>query len=316
MMKKVLIFGGGTGLSCVLSGLKLFPVEVTSVIAVSDDGSSTGVLKEELDIPAVGDLGKVLLSMANVDEDFVKLLSYRFKKDGTLYNHPVRNILLAALIDLKGDLTEASKYMCKLLNIKGEVLPLTAEKVDLIGHGETDTYVGECEVSQNIKNIQNLTYDHPIEVSQTVLDKMREADLIILSPGSLYTSIIPHLIAPEVKDTLKEISAPIMYISNLVCQPGETDEYTVSDHVKELNRYLGDRKVDIVVANNGKVDEKVTDVYRTKEQKSIVTLDEEEMKRLGVTVIADDVVHIDDKGSIRHNELKTAYLVFSYLMNS
>jgi uncharacterized cofD-like protein len=140
--------------------------------------------------------------------------------------------------------------------------------------------------------------------------------LIILSPGSLYTSIIPHLIAPEVKDTLKEISAPIMYISNLVCQSGETDEYTVSDHVKELNRYLGDRKVDIVVANNGKVDEKVTDVYRTKEQKSIVTLDEEEMKKLGVTVIADDVVHIDDKGSIRHNELKTAYLVFSYLMNS
>ncbi|MBQ6684628.1 MAG: YvcK family protein, partial [Firmicutes bacterium] len=115
MMKKVLIFGGGTGLSCILSGLKLFPVEVTSVIAVSDDGSSTGVLKEELDIPAVGDLGKVLLSMANVDEDFLKLLRYRFKKDGTLYNHPVRNILLAALIDLKGDLTEASKYMCKLL---------------------------------------------------------------------------------------------------------------------------------------------------------------------------------------------------------
>ena len=96
-MKKVLIFGGGTGLSRVLSGLKLFPVEVTSVIAVSDDGSSTGVLKEELDIPAVGDLGKVLLSMANVDEDFVRLLRYRFSKDGSLHNHPVRNIMLAAL---------------------------------------------------------------------------------------------------------------------------------------------------------------------------------------------------------------------------
>lgn len=193
-MKKILIFGGGTGLSCVLSGLKLFPVEVTSVIAVSDDGSSTGVLKEELDIPAVGDLGKVLLSMANVDEDFLSLLRYRFKKDGTLYNHPVRNILLAALIDLKGDLTEASKYMCKLLNIKGEVLPLTGEKVELVGHGEKDTYLGECEVSQNICNIRDLTYDHPFKVSQEVIDKMNEADLIILSPGSLYTSIIPHLI--------------------------------------------------------------------------------------------------------------------------
>ncbi len=314
MTKKVLIFGGGTGLSCVLSGLKLFPVEVTSVIAVSDDGSSTGVLKEELDIPAVGDLGKVLLSMANVDEDFVKLLRYRFKKDGTLYNHPVRNILLAALIDLKGDLTEASKYMCKLLKIKGEVLPLTEEKVDLIGHGETDTYVGECEVSLNIRNIRDLTYDHPIKVSPAVIDKMHEADLIILSPGSLYTSIIPHLIAPDVKKALHEISAPIMYISNLVCQPGETDEYTVSDHVKALNQYLGDRHVDIVVANNGQIAEEITDVYRIKEQKSVVKFDEEELLRLGVKIIADDVVHIDH-GSIRHDELKTAYLVFSYLMN-
>ena len=108
-MKKIVIFGGGTGLSNVLSGLKLFPVDVTAVIAVSDDGSSTGVLKEELDIPAVGDVGKVLLSMANVDEDFVNLLGYRFSQDGSLHNHPVRNILLAALIDLKGDLTEATR---------------------------------------------------------------------------------------------------------------------------------------------------------------------------------------------------------------
>lgn len=310
-----MIFGGGTGLSCVLSGLKLFPVEVTSVIAVSDNGSSTGVLKEELDIPAVGDLGKVLLSMANVDEDFLQMLSYRFKKDGTLYNHPVRNILLAALIDLKGNLTEASKYMCKMLNIKGEVLPITEEKVELIGHGKEGTYVGECEVSRSIKDIYDLTYDHPIQVSQAVIDKMKEADLIILSPGSLYTSIIPHLIAPELKEALKNVSAPIMYISNLVCQPGETDDYTVSDHVKALNRYLGDRQVDIVVANNGRVDEEILDVYRTKEQKAVVTFDEEELRRLGVEVIADDLVHIDN-GSIRHDELKTAYRVFSYLMNS
>jgi len=312
-MKKILIFGGGTGLSCVLSGLKLFPVEVTSVIAVSDDGSSTGVLKEELDIPAVGDLGKVLLSMANVDEDFLSLLRYRFKKDGTLYNHPVRNILLAALIDLKGDLTEASKYMCKLLNIKGEVLPLTGEKVELVGHGEKDTYLGECEVSQNICNIRDLTYDHPFKVSQEVIDKMNEADLIILSPGSLYTSIIPHLIAPDVREAMSKVTAPIMYISNLVCQPGETDEYTVSDHVKALNRYMEGRTVDIVVANNGEIDEEIADIYRTKEQKAVVTLDEEELERLGVDVIADDVVRIDN-GSIRHDELKTAYLVFSYLM--
>jgi uncharacterized cofD-like protein len=132
-MNHVVVFGGGTGLSCLLSGLKLFPVDVTTVITVSDNGSSTGVLKKELDIPAVGDIGKVLISMANVDEDFIRLLRYRFSKDGSLKNHPVRNIMLAALIDLKGNLTEATRYMCRLLNIKGTVLPLTEDVVELVG---------------------------------------------------------------------------------------------------------------------------------------------------------------------------------------
>ena len=312
-MKKVVIFGGGTGISCVLEGLKLFPVDVTAVIAVSDDGSSTGVLKEELDIPAVGDLGKVLLSMANVDDDFVRLLRYRFSKDGTLHNHPVRNILLAALIDLKGDLTGASKYMSKLLQVKGTVLPLTEEKVELVGHGSDQEFFGEMEVSANVRDIDYLTYDHPIEVNPEIAQKVAEADLIILSPGSLYTSILPHLITKDVRSALEATAAPIMYISNLVSQPGETDGYSVSDHIEVLNRYLGERHVDIVLANNGQVDLAVSDVYRTREQKTVVDLDREAVEAKGVEIIADDIIRIEN-GSIRHDELKTAYQVFSYLM--
>lgn len=313
-MKKVVIFGGGTGLSCMLSGLKLFPMDVTAVIAVSDDGSSTGVLKEELDIPAVGDLGKVLLSMANVDEDFVRLLRYRFRQEGSLHNHPVRNILLAALIDLKGDLTEASKYMSGLLRIKGSVLPLTEEKVELVGHGESEIFYGECAVSENIRDIDYVTYDRPFEVRPEVIQKIAEADLIILSPGSLYTSVIPHLIAPAVQEALRGTDTPIMYISNLVTQPGETDGYSVSDHIRVLNRYLNGRKVDKVIANNGSVGMEITDVYRTKENKTLVELDADEIKKTGAELIQDDIIHIDEAGSIRHNELKTAYLVFSTLM--
>ncbi len=312
-MKKIVIFGGGTGISSILSGLKLFPVDVTAVIAVSDDGSSTGILKEELDIPAVGDLGKVLITMANVDEDFLKLLSYRFEKDGTLHNHPVRNILLAALIDLKGDLTEATKYMSNLLRVKGTVLPLTEEKIELIGHGKGMDYIGEVAVSQNIKDIEYLTYDHPIRVNQEVIDKILEADMIILSPGSLYTSIIPHLITPAVLDALGKTSAPIMYISNLVTQPGETDGYSVSDHVRVLNRYLGGRKVDLVIANNGTVDREISERYRTKENKFRVELDRDKVKKMKARLITDDLVRIEH-GTIVHDELKTAYLVFSALM--
>ncbi len=311
--KKIVIFGGGTGISSILSGLKLFPIDVTAVIAVSDDGSSTGVLKEELDIPAVGDLGKVLLSMANVDDGFIDLLSYRFHKSGSLQNHPVRNILLAALIDLKGNLTGAAKYMGNLLRVRGTVLPLTEEKVELVGHGKDGDYLGEVAVGQNIKDIDYITYDHPIKVNSEVVEKVLDADLIILSSGSLYTSIIPHLLSSTVKEALYASSAPIMYIANLVTQPGETDGYSVSDHIKVLNRYLGNRKVDIVLANNGAVSSEISDRYKTKENKYMVDLDVDEVKAQGAEIIADDVIRIE-KGTMVHDEIKTAYLIFSSLM--
>ena len=312
-MKKVVVFGGGTGISNLLSGLKLFPLDVTTIVAVSDNGSSTGVLKEELDIPAVGDIGKVLLSMANVDQDFVKLLRYRFSKEGTLHNHPVRNIMLAALIDTKGSLTEATKYMAKILEVKGTVLPLTEDKVELVGVGEDglDEFYGEECVSENIRNITRLHYDKEVNVSSEIISKIMDADLIIFSPGSLYTSILPHLLASDVVEALAKCKAPLMYVSNLVSQPGETDSYSVQDHLDVLNSYLEGRTIDIVVANNGEVDERIKRRYLDTEGKEVVGLE----GLHDVTVIADDIFAIEDE-RIRHDALKTAYLVFSYIMKS
>ena len=315
-MKKLVVFGGGTGISCLLSGLKLFPIDVTAVITVSDNGSSTGVLKKELDIPAVGDVGKVLLSMANVDDDFLNLLSYRFSKEGSLYNHPVRNVLLAALIDLKGNLTEATKYMAELLNIHGTVLPLTEERVELVGKSRGKEYFGEEEVSANVRHIRKLTYDHSIHVVDEIEEKIAEADLILFSPGSLYTSILPHLLAPEICKALAECRAPLMYVCNLVTQPGETDGYSVGDHVKTLNKYLKDRKIDLVLANNSVIDPTVQEKYLTTENKRIVPIDQERCDKLGLRVIADDIFYIDEEGKIRHNAMKTAFRIFSYLMEN
>ena len=313
-MKKVVVFGGGTGLSYLLSGLKLFPMDVTAVITVSDDGSSTGQLKKELDIPAVGDVGKVLISMANVDKDFIKLLRYRFSKESFLENHPVRNILLAALIDIKGSLLEATKYMTDLLQINGTVLPLTEERVDLIGIGDKkEKYYGEESVSQNIKNIKKLKYDKKFKVTKEVIKKIEEADLIIFSPGSLYTSIIPHLITKDVSEAFDKAKAPLMYVSNLVTQPGETDNYSLSDHIKVLNSYLKNRKIDIVIANNAKVDSLIVKKYNTLEHKKMVKFDKSRTEKLGARVIADKIFYIDN-GVIRHDSLKTSYLIFSYLM--
>ena len=314
-MNHVVVFGGGTGLSCLLSGLKLFPVDVTTVITVSDNGSSTGVLKKELDIPAVGDIGKVLISMANVDEDFIRLLRYRFSRDGSLKNHPVRNVMLAALIDLKGNLTEAARYMCHLLNIKGTVLPLTEEVVELVGESRDHLhdFYGEEEVSRNIRNIARLRYDHEVHASGEIVEKIREADLIIFSSGSLYTSILPHLIVDDVVRAINQSAAPILYVCNLVTQPGETDHYNVSDHLRVLNRYLGERKVDIVIANNSRIDESVRKRYLVTENKTVVSLDRGLVEQTGAEIIEDDVFCIDD-GKIRHDALKTAFLIFSYLM--
>ncbi len=314
-MKKIVVFGGGTGISCLLSGLKLFPVDVTAVITVSDNGSSTGVLKKELDIPAVGDLGKVLLSMADVDDDFVTLLRYRFSKEGSLYNHPVRNILLAALIDIKGNLTEATRYMAHLLNIRGTVLPLTEEKVELVGTSRGKEFFGEEEVSANVRHIRKLSYDHSIHVVDEIEDKIADADLIIFSPGSLYTSILPHLLAPEICSALAETKAPLMYVSNLVTQPGETDGYTVGDHLRTLNKHLTNRKIDLVVANNSAIDPVITEKYITTENKRIVPLDAERIEKMGARIIQDNIFCIEDE-RIRHNAMKTAFLIFSYLMEN
>ena len=312
-MKKIIVFGGGTGLSVLLSGLKQFPIDVTTVITVSDNGSSTGVLKEELDIPAVGDVGKVLISMANVDEDFVQLLRYRFSKDGSLHNHPVRNIMLAALIDLKGSLSEATAYMCKLLNVKGTVLPLTEEKVELVGKNGKREYYGQVAVSHNVRNIRKLDYDHSIHISEKVIEKIGEADLIVFSPGSLYTSILPHLLAPDVLRALNKAKAPILYVCNIVTQPGETDGYAVGDHLRVLNRYLKNRKVDIVLANNKLPRSEIAEHYLESEGKSPVPLDRENIRELGAELLEDSLLTIEN-GAIRHNSMKTAFRIFAYLM--
>lgn len=252
--------------------------------------------------------------MANVDDEFRELLSYRFIKESDLENHPIKNILLAALIDIKGNLTDATKYMCRFLNIKGTILPLTEEKVDLVGVGyKGDKYLGEEDVSLNIHKIKKLRYDHDIKIRDEVINKIYEADLIIMSSGSLYTSVLPHLIVDEIKDAIYESKAPIMYVSNLVTQPGETDGYAVSDHLKVLNEYLEKRSVDIVIANNAPIDEAIVKKYKSLEQKELVKLDNEKIEEIGTRIIADKVFVIDS-GTIRHNALKTAYLIFSYLM--
>lgn len=313
-MKNVVVFGGGTGLSNLLLGLKQFPVNVTSIISVADDGSSTGVLKRELDIPAIGDIGKVMLTMANANQELIDLLSYRFKNP-SLENHPIRNIMLAALIDQKGNLTDSIDFMCKLLKINGRILPITEDKIELVGiMNDGSAILGEENITKSDKVISDLKYDKKFNVNKEVIKAIKNADLIIFSPGSLFTSILPHIVITEVNEAINNSKAKKLYVANLFTQPGETDDYKVSDHIKVLMKYID--KIDCVIANEKRIPSNIARKYSREEEKDQVKVDKREIEKLDCKLISDKIYHISKSdGTIKHDPLKTAYLIFSYLMD-
>ncbi len=314
-MKNVVIFGGGSGLSQLLKGLKLFPINVTAVVSVADNGRSTGALRKEFDIPAVGDISKVLLAMANTDSDNTELLNYRFAKNSKLSEHSIKNLLLTALLDIKGDFAHAIPIMCKLFNIQGTVLPLTEEPVDLIAKTEFGEYIiGESEITHAKCNIDEIFYDKKFEINPEIFKAINKADLIIFSCGSVYTSIMPHIVLKEITDAINESNAKTLYVCNLVTQPGETDNYKVSDHIKVFQKYLGPEGLDAIIANSAKMSNYLVKKYATMEQKDPVILDKKEVLKTNVKLIEDKIYKIEDN-VLRHDSLKTAYLIFSYLMD-
>ena len=313
-MKKVVILGGGTGLSQILKGLKLFPVDVTAIVTVADNGRSTGKLRSELNIPAVGDISKVLLSMANVNDDMRTLMNYRFKGDTTLESHSIKNLILAALLDIKGDFRKSIPVLIDMLDIKGNVLPITEENVELVGiTKDGKEIVGEEEITYAAESIKTIKYNRPIEITSDVKKAIKDADLIIFSSGSLLTSLSPNLVIDGMVDEIKNSKAKKLYISNLVTQPGETDGFKVSDHIKYLEQYLGSDVINAVIANDAKISSYIAKKYASLEQKDPVKLDEKELTKMNVKVIKDKLWKVEDN-VLRHDSLKTAYLIFSYIM--
>lgn len=297
-----------------LKGLKLFPIDITAVVSVSDNGGSTLRLRKDFKIPAVGDISKVMMAMSNTDQDIVNLMNYRFKNSKSLGNHSVKNLLLTALLEQKGDFASAIPVLSKLLDIEGKILPITEDNAELIGITEDGKKViGETSITKCHKKINRIMYNHEVQANPEVLKAIKDADLIIFSSGSLLTSIIPNIIIEDVIKAIKESKAPKLYICNLVTQPGETDDYHVSEHIKVLEEYIGKGTINIVIANNVEIPEDLVIKYATEEQKDPVKLDEPELKKMKVRVIKDKMYTIED-GYLRHDTLKTAYLVFSILM--
>lgn len=311
-MKKVTIFGGGTGMSTLLKGLKEFPLDITSVVSVCDDGKSTGKLRKEFNIPAMGDIRRVMISLSETEPLMEKLLNYRFSSNSELNEHTVGNLLLTAGTQITGNLSDGIKSISKVLNLKGKVIPFSEDNIVLSAIMEDGSIVnGEHFITESPLKIKKVYYETEPEICDEVFDSIDESDLIILSMGSLYTSIIPNLLSKKIIEKLDKTSAKIMYVCNMVTQPGETDDFKVSDHLKILNSYLGSHKIDIVVANTGSIDKEVAEKYSTLEQKDPVLFDGE---NIDCDTILNNYVKIND-GVIRHNVEKLSLDIYSYLVN-
>ena len=312
-MKKIVIFGGGSGLSQLLKGIMQFPWDVTAVVSMSDNGSSTGRLREEFDIPAVGDITKVLMAMSTESKGVKDLFNYRFNGDSSIGNHTIRNLIMTALLDQHGDFAHSLPILCDLLDVKGKILPLTEDNVDLVGvTKEGYEIIGEEQITESKRKIVDLKYSKKVKATPKVIEAIKNADLIIFSSGSLLTSILPNLIVPEIVEAIEKSKAKTMYVCNMLTQPGETDNFKVSDHLKVLEKYLGKGTINAVIANTSKITKKQS-ILAKSEGKDAVQLDEAKVNKMGVEVIKDDLFVIDE-GYVRHNALKTAYLIFSYLI--
>ena len=311
MNKKVVVLGGGTGMSTLLKGLKQFPFDITAIVSVCDDGKSTGKIREEFNIPAVGDIRRVLIALSETEDIVERLVNYRFSSKGDFNGHTVGNLILAALTDIGGNLSSGIKLISDILNMKGEVLPLTDECVTLMGEMEDGEVIeGEHHITLSPKKIKKVFYKEKAKANKEVLEKIKESDAIILSMGSLYTSIIPNLLCKDVVKAIDNSNAKIIYVCNVVTQPGETDNFKASDHVKLLNKYLGKRKVDILITNSEEIDPEIVKIYETQEQKDLVVVDSNNIK---IEHINKPLIKVENN-IIRHDNVKLALEIMNILI--
>lgn len=314
MAKKIVILGGGTGTSTLVRGLKEFPVDLSVVVSVCDDGKSTGKLRKEFDIPAVGDLRRVIASLSETEPLFEKLLEYRFDTDSDLNGHAVGNLLLVALCNITGNLSSGIKSLSKVLNLKGKVLPLTEDNCVLVGK-MTDGMVieGEHNITAYESNIKDIYYKENPKINSEVIKEIKSADMIILSMGSLYTSILCNLVCDDIINAIDTSKGKIMYICNMFTQPGETDNFTASDHINAINKYLGKRKIDSVILNGGKMPGDFIERYHREEEKDPVVIDKDNLNKLNIKIIKDDFTSIENE-TLKHNTIKLSLKIFEELI--
>ncbi len=297
---KIVAIGGGTGLSTLLRGLKYYTSNITAIVTVFDSGGSSGRLRRDMGILPPGDIRNCLVALAVAEPLMTQLFQYRFR-EGELKGHSFGNLLIAAMSDITGNFERAIWETSKVLSIRGRVLPSTLSSVTLCAEFEDGKIIkGEDKIPSYRKRIKRL-FIEPEEVYplQEAIDAIHDAELIVFGPGSLYTSIISNLLVKGIPEAIRESGAPKVYVVNIMTQPGETENFTASEHLKELLRYLGMDKIDYVVANKGVVDKDTLSKYE-REFAKLVEIDYNILKSYAKNIILSDFVYMNE-GVVRHN---------------
>ena len=309
----VVVIGGGTGLSTLLRGLKKQTGNLTAIVTVADDGGSSGRLREELGIVPPGDLRSCLVALADTEPLMEKLFQYRFIGAGDLTGHSFGNLFIAAMTQVVGgDVELALQESSKVLAVRGQVLPASARPVKISARMTDGTIInGESNISCANKRIQRVTMEpSDVPAVQSALNAIRDADIVVLGPGSLYTSVIPNLLVGNIVEALRNTRAMRMYVCNVMTQPGETDHYTASDHVRALFDHGGQGIVDYVLVNVEEIASCLLDHY-AREGACPVKADIDELEQMGVTVIPAQLVN--ESNWVRHDPERLARVIFSMM---
>jgi uncharacterized cofD-like protein len=305
--ERVVAIGGGTGLSTMLRGLKAYSSNITAVVTMADDGGSSGKLREEGMLPP-GDLRNCIAALADTEPLMEELFQYRFRGLGPLQGHSLGNLIMAAFSEMRGDFASAVKEAAKVLAIRGQVLPSTLDEVRLGAKCVDGTCVeGQSKINQtqNIDHVY-LMPEKP-RALPAVIEAIQDAEIIIIGPGSLFTSILPNLLVPEIAAAIKDSTAPKIYVCNVMTQPHETDDFKASDHLRAIKRHAGSDLVTHVLVNTGRIPEETQERY-AQTGAQMVEADVDALRMLGVRPLKGNF--IDVTNVVRHNPRKLASVIF------
>lgn len=310
---RVVVVGGGTGMPVLLRGLKNLPIDLIAIVTVADDGGSTGRLRDEMAIPAPGDIRNVIAALSDAEPMLVELFQHRFEVGNGLSGHSLGNLLLAAMTSVTGDFYDGIKEISRVLNVKGTIYPISTENLSLHAKMKDGSIVsGESNIPLSNKGIDHVFISpEPVKPFSHAVQAIVEADLVVIGPGSLYTSIMPNLIVPSVQEALEQTKAKIVYVCNLMTQAGETTGYTASDHVEAINRHIGKGIVDAIVVHNEPIKDTIKEKY-AEENAEPVIYDTDKLLAFGLEIIEGDIVN-KDHPALRHDTDKIAKLLYSLL---